>query len=324
MSPAIQNLLQILKRVSRKENWFVLILSTLFFLFILFPVDDLSDLVTAQISKATQNQIYLQFDSMDLDILPSPAISLSKVYVESPMTPPLTANELNLSPSISAILSKKPGGQVSAKGFLSGDIDIEIGKGKATESGTDRHKLNLQAKNISLQEVRQLASLPLMLKGKISVKSEAQGDLAVVEQPDADLTIEVENFELPSGNVQTPMGPLTLPELKLGKVELKGRLSNGRFNIENASLGKDGDEFIGDIKGGIAMTLSQRDGRLTPAFGAYNFDIKLDLKTSFQERASLFLTFIDAYKSQQVSGARYSFKVSGSNFMTPPTISLSR
>ncbi len=45
------------------------------------------------------------------------------------------------------------------------------------------------------------------------------------------------------------MGPLTLPDLKLSTVELKGRLAAGRFVIETGTIGKPGDELYGTIKG---------------------------------------------------------------------------
>lgn len=307
-----------------KLKFVVAILSAVFFMFVLFPFEDLSDLVTAQISKATQNQVYVQFENMNLNLLPEPGIELSEVYVETPMTPPLSAEKLALSPSISGLISKKPMGSISAKGFLKGDLELQVKSGSKTETGLDRQKINLVANKLSLQDLRSLAQLPVLLKGNLNVSTLAQADLTFAEQPEADLTLEIDKFELPPSNVQTPMGPFTLPDLKLGKVELKGRLSNGRFNIESGTIGNDNDEVQGIIKGGISLTLNGSNGGVSPIFGAYNLDIALDVKSSFQEKANLFLSFLDSYKSPSNKGAKYSFKVSGASFRAPPNITGSR
>lgn len=40
---------------------------TLVFLFILFPFKDLNDFVSGQVSKLTQNSVYLQFEDMHIN-----------------------------------------------------------------------------------------------------------------------------------------------------------------------------------------------------------------------------------------------------------------
>ncbi len=53
----------------------------------------------------------------------------------------------------------------------------------------------------------------------------------------------------------------------------------------------------------------------------YNFEVSLNIKKSFQDRAALFLSFIDNYKTPTADGALYSFKLTGSNLMAPPSMS---
>jgi hypothetical protein len=222
------------------------------------------------------------------------------------------------------MIQQKPYGQIRAKGFLKGDVELQMGKGTRTESGIERQKIEISAKKVALNDLRALGNLPIMLKGQVNIESTALADLSFQEQPDVDLNLTISQFELPPSNVNTPMGPLTLPDLKLTAVELKGRLSAGRFIIETGTIGKPGDELYGTIKGNIGITIINQGGRFGQQIGAYNFEIDLKAKKSFQDRASLFLSFIDGYKTPTAEGAQFKFKVSATNPMMPPSIGSSR
>ncbi len=305
------------------KHWFksvLLLLSALIFSFVLFPFDDLGDLVTTQVAKLTGNQVYLQFDKMKMGLVPDPGLQLQNVYLESSGVAPLAASEITFMPSISALIAQKPAGKVTAKGFFKGEVTASLQPAKKSDNGIERHKIELTAKNLNLADMKDLMNLPLTLKGKIDLSTQALADLTLTEQPDMDLVLHIEKFELPTGNVQTPMGPLTLPEIKLTSVDLRGRLSAGRFNIEEGSLGKEGDELRGTVKGGVNLQLKLTPAGLTPIIGAYDFSIDLNVKKGLQDRATLFLSFLDSYKTPSADGARYAFKVSAINVFNPPNI----
>ncbi len=44
------------------------------FIFWLFPFGDLSQLITTQIYAGSGNQVYVQFETLDMSLLPKPAI----------------------------------------------------------------------------------------------------------------------------------------------------------------------------------------------------------------------------------------------------------
>lgn len=316
--PSVSELISLLFR-----NWFkglLLLLSGLVFSFMLFPFDDLADLVTTQVSKLTGNQVYLQFDKMKVGLMPDPGLQLENVYLESSGVAPLSATEITFLPSIPGLLAQKPAGKVSAKGIFKGELTASLQPAKKSDNGVERHKVEISAKNLNLADMKDLMNLPLTMKGKIDITSQALADLTLTEQPDMDLVLHIEKFELPTGNVQTPMGPLTLPEIKLSSVDLRGRLSAGRFIIEEGSLGKDGDELRGTVKGGVNLQLKLTPSGLMPIIGAYDFSIDLNVKKGLQDRASLFLSFLDTYKTPSADGARYAFKVSALNVFNPPNI----
>ncbi|WP_413613296.1 type II secretion system protein GspN [Bdellovibrio sp. HCB-110] len=307
-----------------KGKIFVMVLSALVFLFFLFPFDDLSDLISSQVSKLSNNSIYVQFERLKMSLFPQPGVQMDQVYIESIRTPALSAQELVITPSVSGLIQQKPYGHISAKGLLKGDVDVHVGKGTRTENGLERHRIEVSAKKVSLHDLRELANLPVLLKGQLNLQTMALADLSFQEQPDVEVDMTISKFELPPSNVNTPMGPLTLPDLKLSTVELKGRLAAGRFVIESGTIGKPGDELYGTIKGNIGLTIINRGGSFGQQIGAYNFEIDLKARKSFQDRAALFLSFIDGYKTPTAEGAQYKFKVSATNPMMPPSIGAAR
>ncbi|WP_413587288.1 type II secretion system protein GspN [Bdellovibrio sp. HCB274] len=302
-----------------KGRLFVMVLSAIVFLFVLFPFDDLSDLISSQVSKMTNNSVYVTFDRLKMSLIPQPGVEMEQVYIESISTPALTAKELTITPSIPGLIQQKPYGSVSAKGLLKGDVNVSMGKGTRSDNGVERQRIEVSAKKVALNDVRELANLPVLLKGQLNLESTALADLTFQEQPDVEVNLTINQFELPPSNVNTPMGPLTLPELKLSAVELKGRLAAGRFVIESGTIGKPGDELQGTVKGDIGIMIVNRGGRFGQQIGAYNFEIDLRAKKSFQDKATLFLTFIDGYKTPTADGAQYKFKLSATNPMMPPS-----
>ncbi|WP_413294309.1 type II secretion system protein GspN [Bdellovibrio sp. HCB185ZH] len=307
-----------------KGKLFVMVVSAFIFLFVLFPFDDLSDLISSQVAKVTNNAVYVQFDRLKMSLIPQPGVQMDHVYIESIRTPALSAQELVITPSITGLIQQKPYGSVSAKGLLKGDVNVSIGKGNRSDNGVERHRIEVSAKKVALNDIREFANLPVLLKGQLNLETTALADLTFQEQPDVEINLTINQFELPPANVNTPMGPLTVPELKLSSIELKGRLAAGRLVIESGTIGKPGDELQGTVKGDIGLTIVNRGGAFGQQIGAYNFDIDLRAKKSFQDKAGLFLTFIDNFKSPTADGAQYKFKLSASNPMMPPSFGAAR
>lgn len=292
-------------------------LSMFFFVF-LFPLSDLNDYISTQVSKFTGNAVFLQFDKMHLQPL-NAAVSFEKVYLESPLVSSLTSDEVSISPSLPALLARQPGGTVTAKGFLNGEVELSLTPGPASAAGASRSKINLNATRINLKSVREVAGLSLPIKGELNVTGQALADMTLAEQPELDLSVTINRFELPASSLSLQdFGLINLPEIKLSKVELKGRLSGGKFQIENGKLGAEKDDFYGDIKGDMNISFQNMGGQMVPIFGAY--DISLDLRASpaFQEKAKFFLSFLDGYKSESANGTQYKFKIQAAAQGMPP------
>jgi type II secretion system protein N len=307
-----------------KLKIFVMLVSVAVFLFLLFPFNDLGDFVSTQVAHVTGNKLFLQFEELKMSLFPTPGMKFQQVYVEAAGFSGVSAQEIKIAPSVSGLISQKPYGSVNAKGLLKGDVQITVKSGSRNENGLERQKIEISAQKLSLQELRDVARLPVMMKGKLDLETSALVDLTFSEQPDMDISLSISQFELPPANVMTPMGPITMPDLKLSSVEIKGRLAGGKLIIENGQIGRDGDELRGTITGNLDLTLSPAGGAITPVLGGYDFKVDLKAKRGFQDRAALFLSFIDNYKSATPEGGQYRFRVSAANTMVPPTIGAMR
>ncbi len=295
-----------------KHKWKILLTCTMtiWFLVLLFPFNDLNDTISAQVSKLTNNRIFIQFDKLSLNPFSS-SLSLDKVFVETPTLATLTAEKLSVSPSLSALISRKPGGTLAAEGFLKGDVQIQLSPMPKGASAIEKSKIDASGKNINLKDLRELVSLGLPLKGQLQFNSQAVADLTFVEQPEVDLAVTIQNFELPPASVSlADMGRINLPEIKLGMIELKGKLIGGKFSIETGKIGTSKDQFYGDIKGDLGITFQNLNGQVVPLFGAYSISLDLKANAAFKERAKFFLGFLDGYKSELAGGSTaYKFKV---------------
>lgn len=298
-----------------KTHILVGLLSIFVFLFVLFPFNDLSDLVSTQVARLSGNQVFVQFEKLQLSIFTGLGLRLEEVYVEGQQLPSISAKEIIVSPSVTGLIAQKPYGSASAHGLLGGDLKINVSGGKRTESGLARTQVDVGAEGLNLKNIREVASLPVPLEGKLSAQGSFQIEPNFEEQPDGDLVVTLTNFELPPASIETQMGPVTLPDLKLKNVELRGRIYNGRFDIQEGKIGAPGDELTGTIKGHIGILYRPGAG---PQFGAYSFDIDLKVKRSLQTRANLFLLVLDGYKKETPEGPQFALRIVGDNFIAPP------
>src|SRR5262245_32786924 len=96
------------------------LLSALFFFVLLFPYDDLSEVVGSTVSEKTNNQVFLQFDKLGFQFFPHPALAFENVDVESTLFPSLQATHLSVAPSLRSLLTFKQGFTADASGLWDG------------------------------------------------------------------------------------------------------------------------------------------------------------------------------------------------------------
>ncbi len=298
----------------------------LVFFYLLFPFNDLGDLVASKVSELTGNQVFVNFDSLGLGLVPQPHVNMENVVVESPYFPKLTVGELSLAPNLAGLLSFKPGVNVSASGLFGGEVDLYTRGGDKVANDKDGHykqKIGLDLSNINLGDVSKSMAWPVTLQGKISGEVSSQVDPMFTEQPSGTVDMKIEKANLQPGNVPTPFGPLALPGIELGTVVLQAKkdLKSERpdsLEVSQLTVGKQGAEFYANLTGKMDIKFQKMGTSVMPQFGLYDFSVRLQLGETIRSKLGLFLNFISAH---QKSPGVYAFRLSGSNFYAPPQIS---
>ncbi len=307
-------------RFAFKHKWkfFSTVFFILIFIFILFPLNDLNDLITSQVSKLTHKNIFVQFETMSLNPF-GPKLTLEKVFVETSQIPSISVDKLSAAPSFSSLFSKQPEGTVKAEGFLKGDVQVSLKSAPKSESGLSRSRIEVQAKDLNLKDIREVANLPMALLGKISVTSAVTADFTFTEQPEMEINLNILRFEMPSSSVLLgDLGRVNLPTVKMSLIELKGKLAAGKFTIESGKLGSANDELFGDVKGEVNLTFINAGSQVIPVMGGYDIDLNLKASPAFKEQAKFFLGFLDGYRTDLPDGARYKFKIKAVAAGMPP------
>jgi len=331
--------------VWRRKIFFGTTLAAALFFFVwFFPFGDLSDFVTSAIARGTNNQIYVQFETMDLHLLPQPSISAKNVSVESNL-PPLGASWAKITPSLfgvifslptvmkamggdpeaAAAISSRLGLSVAAEDILGGDLSLSLGGGQKSEKGAARSRVNLALEKINLNELQRWSDLSVKMQGQLSVNSELQLTPDFSEPPDGEYDIQVSKFAMPAATVMIPMGeanlPVNVPTLTLANVVLKGRLAGGQLILEEGTFGQSKDPLFGKIKGQIALRLVANGGAVTPVFGAYNLTVDLNTTQMVEKELGFaFFTLGSAKTPAAGGGARYLFRASGNGIGYVPNI----
>jgi hypothetical protein len=332
---------------SKRKFILISFFSALFFFVWFFPFDDLSDLVTSTVAQATNNQIYVQFETMDLNFIPTPAISARRVSVETPALPAIEASWLKVTPSLFGLmfhpllLKRAAGGDpqaaselqthigasVAAEGVLGADIELAVGRGSKSEGGNERSKIFLEIDKLNLGEVSKWAGLSVNMQGQAGLTTTMQMTPGFTEQPEGEIELKVNKFRVPASTIMIPFGeammPINLPTLTLANAILKGRLVGGSLVIEDGTFGQSQDPVHGRMKGQLALRLQNMGGQVQPIFGAYN--LTLDLNTSKQIEKDMGFAFIlfDSAKTPTPTGSRYLFRAQGVGLgpqYPPPTI----
>lgn len=304
---------------NNKKKVFLGFVAYLIFLFLLFPFSDLGTMVTTQVAKLTQNQIFLKFKELHFSLVPSLGLELTDVNVQGLQFPQLTCDSVTVAPSIAGLLAFKPGVSLNANGLFGGDVQLTTRGGSKAESGALKQNISVDAEGIELSKLSNILSLPMSLEGKMNIDSKAVVDPSFSEQPDAQLNLNAVRVNITTANIPTPIGPLALPDTKLKELILKGQLSKGELNIEKAQFGSPSDELFAQVRGTMNLQVQTAGGQVSVNPGAFDLTVQIKTKPSYQAKAGLFLGFLDSYKkSESAQGTEYIFKVSGNNFYAPP------
>ena len=331
----MKDFIQFLANIFRfhKLKIFTVFASLLVMGFLLFPFDDLSDLVTAQVSQMSGRQVYLEFDHLGLSVWPSVGVKLENVLLDTPVVKDLKASSLSFSPSIAALLTLKAGVSVFLTDFIGGQLGLRfIGNSSLTNFDISGD-YNFKADRIDLEQISDLLGLDFKFKGSLKGAGDLFFDAKLENPPKAEFQISVSALELLPAMIQVPnLGPMNIPGLRFEQSSLKGRfLPSDRggtaqnmtqeFILEEFFLGSERDILSGKVRGKIDVRLQSIGGQLRPILGGYDFRVQLNAKENLPKEIQLILGFIDSHKKSSQSGDTYQFRVASTSMYAPPSLS---
>jgi type II secretion system protein N len=306
----------VLRNHKRKAAIFLLLY--LVFLYFLFPFNDLGDLVAQKVSDATSGQVFVNFDTLDLNLFPEPGVALKNVTVETAFTPRLSAKLLTLAPSIAGLLSFKPGVNAHAESLFGGTVNLSTRGGEKSSQGKLKQKISLDLSKINLADLVDLAQLPMKLTGLLSGSLDSQLDLDFIDQPSADMNISMAKVQLPESSLNTPMGPFDLPKLALNDILLDGHADKGSIDVSKLSIGKPGGDFYATATGKFDCSFQKLGNNISPRPGAYDFTVRMQVGDEFKNKLGVYLGLLQSYSSGPNA---YAFRITAANVYVPPTLS---
>ena len=305
-----------------KRKVLLVIVSALLFLVLFFPYDDLSGLITRQVSVMSGNQVFLNFDGVDLNFIP-PSLSLKRVGVEIPKLSPLEFDQLLISLSVSKLLAFKIGGDLLLKGLWGGDIGVK-GDLSNWEGAYFPSHLELELERVLLDELIGFVSgwlkVPVELSGEVHGRVQVTvKDPSLSQQPSGELNLKIKDLKLPT-SVSTSIGPIVLPELKFSELSLKSRLAGGKLVIDEGAFGQASEPVYGKFKGEVGFHLGRSGQQLKFDSKKYKIKVDMSVKKAIERELSLFLSFISQFKTVTDGVSHYLFKISAKNMKSPPSL----
>ena len=329
LSDILQLLLIPIKSVLfyHKKKLFFFILAFALMLVVLFPYSDLTFFAQSKVNSAlrgTGSQV--SFSELNFNFAPF-GMKTEDVRVSLARRSPIEIKNLFISPSLMSLLRFKPGGSVKAQGLFNGDLAIQLGLLGTNDENQKEFNLSLDLNNIDLSELVNYLELPAKITGRAGGTLDAEGEESFRKQPEGDFSFTFNKVELPL-EIPTPIGNLALPKkVKWSNSNLIGKISNGRVNIENGTLGTKTSPINGRYRGNLDCPIIRAGTNVSANCTRYDIKVELELDSDFENKLAKDFSFI--LNPNQINkittpngGARYLFSVSGRTKGTPVLRSL--
>lgn len=315
----VEKLLQPLLYIIRHQKKYILLtlISALVFAVLCFPYDDLSDLITEQIAKRSQN-VFISFNELGVSFFP-PSLKMSNVTVDTDFVPTVKAERLYLAPAYSALLAFNPGFTTVIEGFMNGAVHLTYATGKKINDQIRMQNVDLDISKMDLKSLTKFATLPIDADGAVNMDLSTEFDPTFTEQPNGEYKLVINDMNLASFMVF--MSPVPIG-FKFNKIVLKGTMKNSQFIIEEGQIGSENDPLHGTISGNVGVRMIRMGNRVVPQWSNYEFSVDLNLDRTAEQKLSSVMGIIniDKYKTVTGSGSRYSLNLSGPSFQAFPTL----
>lgn len=311
---------------NHKKKMALLVLFTFLAALMIFPYDDLSDVITAQVYARSGNKVYVQFDSLDLNFVPTPGVDLENVVLEMPGFPSIEVPRLEYGAWIAGAITGKAGGTINAQKLFGGDIEADIKQGEVLKSEQRATTIIADAKKLNLKQVtdflRESGRANMPLKGTADFTTDITVDPAMQTPPNGRVTADVKALTLPiSQLLPPPMNSFfaSIPELTFSRATVDASMADGRVSIKSLKLGAATDAISANISGNLAMVPGAAGGmQVSPQNLLVELSIRNDAPSDIVKMSPLIQDFMKVKPDVSPTGRTYRFVANGSTFSPAP------
>jgi len=330
ISGAISGLIDFLKNNFGK----ILFLPFIVLLWIpfIFPYGDLRAVVSTTGSRLLGDGTAIDFDTMSLGLGFPISFDFEGFEFARTGLPLLAADRLSATPSLGAILTQKPGGKIEADGFYSGQVTVSLSPGAAIKNSADRkHDITANIAGIQLgaltTALKRAGILNFTAQGALDSQATATVDPTFADQPSADLNLSGTKISVPSISIPIPgMGPVQTPSMEFAKLDFKGKLQEGKIQIDEFTFGQSSDSLSGRVRGELGLGIRNDGGRIRAVPGAFDLKVELTVSKSMMDAMTksgiaLALLIVDKFKTVTGENIKYGFQVQSPVLGAPPKFS---
>lgn len=321
----MKRVLEVVSQLLRyhKLKMLTVILSTIAFFALLFPVSDLTDLLTAKVMDGTNNQLLVQADKLNIGFFPGLSVGGDDISVDYGTLPTIEAKSMSFSPSVFSILSLAFGspitslhGTVEATGLLGGNLSVTYKPDGTADDGAKKSKIIIDADSIQLGEALKFTSSPLEMQGKASIKSDVDFFPGMDGQPEGEFQLQSKGIKLLAGTVPTDFGPFPIPGINWSQVHVKLRAGNSNLYMDDISLGTPKDPVSARAKGQMNLKIDKNG----PILGAYEIKVELSVSSAAEKDLDTDLALLKGFRQSSPGGGKYVFRVTSNGGAAPPNL----
>lgn len=309
--------------------WFLL------FCYLLFPFEEISDVISSKITSATNGAWYVQFDDFDFRLWPgSTGVQMRNVLIENATLPAIKADTLAVTPWILGAITGRQGASLDVNGLFGGFVVADYREGDKLKSGEREKRIAVDIEKLKLPQLtrflREGGLMKLTLKGDLHFSSQIQIDPVFDNQPKGTIDAEINEMALPAQSLLVNFNgvplPLPLPEMKLGLTHLLAKISDGNVELNSLKISGKNNDISGEATGLLGLRLRRDNFGVNPQLGSYDLRLNLTFKRDFvnaNEAGSLGLVFnmIRSYRRETATGYQYAFRIKGDASSSMPQIS---
>lgn len=302
-----------IKYIKKYRKWiFLTILLTFIFFALRFPWN-----------KAAQKiaEVVLKVVPLDADpdnakvLLFPPGIAFYKSTLKEPaFLSFLETEELGIYPAFSKLLALKPGIRVLVKEENS-ELTVTLWIENKKIEDLEIKEVHLKGNSTNLElSLLNSPSHPLNVFGKVNFRFEFVSPRRNFKKAEGKFSLIGSNIAIKDSSIVTNLGPIHLPDLNWGVVNVRVKLKEKELVVEKFQLGIEKDSLFVQLRGN--MELKFRGNRFHLSYYDLQTQIEVDkaLKSSLINTLDIFLS---ETKTPTENGTRYQAHIKGSGYKTP-------